>query len=689
MHPNLSADPNEAARAWRALELLSVPIALLGADGRVERANAAFREFLGPAVGRPVWELPWPGGVGEGLARSVGRAGAGGSVDVPLGDGGEQVRLVTVSGPAGASGLLLEVIRSGAGSALHPRLVDLEARAEALGRAMHEGVMVQSRDLQVLSASPRAEEILGHSAGELLGRSPFGARWRALREDGSELPPDDYPAVRALATGTPHEVVAGVHRRGGELAWLSLRSVPLRRDGEREPYGVLTVLEDLTELRLQRERLQYQAGHDALTDLPNRDAFFAQLRHGSRSEPYAVMHVDLDGFQAVNDNHGHALADDLLTRVARRLERSIRPEDLAARIGGDEFAVLLRDVGEFDNAVAVARRVVQQLRAPFHLRGQMLSISASVGLAFGRRGEEPEEVVVSADYAVRHAKRSGKNRFEVFTDSLSRSREVEVGLEAELKGALERGELEVHFQPILDAKEHRLACVEALLRWRHPERGMIGPEHFVPVAERTGLIIPIGEWVIESTLAQLQRWRETLPALRLSLNLSPRQLESAEFAARFGELLRASGVPPEGVVLEVTESVAMQRIDENASLLRKLAKLGVTLAVDDFGTGYSSLSYLQHLPFSIVKIDRSFMRNVPDDRRNTALVRTIVAMAQALNLQVVAEGVETQTQAFFLYWEGADWVQGFHFGKPMPPEELQETFLSDPDAGSRAQPGQS
>jgi diguanylate cyclase (GGDEF)-like protein len=425
--------------------------------------------------------------------------------------------------------------------------------------------------------------------------------------------------------------------------------------------------------------LQHQAQHDPLTSLPNRNSFFEALTTTATEseDTYGVMYLDLDGFKDVNETLGHAAGDQLLVRFARRLERCVRPFDLVARLAGDEFAVLLRRVGDADNAVRVADRILTQTNSPFSLSDGQADVSTSIGIALGRSGDDPDRVVRDADFALRHAKVSGKNRFAIFDEHLSRDQASQHRIASDLKRALPDGQLEVHYQPLIDARDKQVVGAEALMRWRHPERGYISPEEFVPIAERTGEIVPMEGWLIHTALTQLETWNEYDPSLKLSVNLSGRQLEQSEFPATFARLLSETGANPDNVVLEVTETYAMQRPREAGRQLRALADLGVTLAIDDFGTGYSNLGHLQHLPFRIVKIDRSFLENVPEDQRNFALVRTIIAMAQALELEVVAEGVETKTQADFLYWEGATWLQGFYFGKPVDAKRFAHSHLND------------
>lgn len=426
-----------------------------------------------------------------------------------------------------------------------------------------------------------------------------------------------------------------------------------------------------------RERLHYTAFHDMLTGLPNRAQFLevlTQLSARSSAEPgrtrqtYAVIFLDLDHFKRVNDAFGHTVGDALLANLAERMKACLRPRDTLARLGGDEFAVLLPRVNSGREALALTQHLSETLYRSNHVEGYDIATQASIGVALGRAGDNTAEVLRNADTAMHEAKFSGQ--VTVFDEMMERRLQERLSLEHDLKHALERGELSVAYQPIISLERERKGCVigsEALMRWRHPLRGEIAPDVFIPIAEETGLIHELGEWLLDTVLEEAHAWREYV-----TVNLSVRQLQRRGFDLKVKAALERHAFPPERLVLEVTESTIMTDIEANIASLDALASLGVRVAMDDFGTGYASLSYLKRLPLHIMKIDRSFLSGVPDDPSDVTLVRTILAMARSLGLNVVAEGVETPLQEAFLLEHGCEHAQGFFYGRPaLPPPRVE------------------
>ena len=665
---------------------------LLTADGTLIEANGTALTFVASARDEiawlPFWDTPWWGqdvSSREQLRHAIDLAGEGEPIrfDAEIWGADEQVITLdfTLRPYREAGGKVTLLIAEGRNISdirdAQERIAESGHRYTTLLNALDEGIVLQDHDRRIDAINLSALRILDldPDAPYINGDTPFV--WHVFDENEQDLPLEEHPSEVSFHTGLPQRAILGI-RRNDDIAWIEITTRPLTHPAEQTPYAVLSSLSDVTELRRQREMLQHQAQHDPLTNLPNRKSFFEALTKtaGDGNEPYGVMYLDLDGFKDVNDTLGHAAGDQLLVRFSRRLERSVRPFDLVARLAGDEFAVLLRRVGPAENAVRVAERILTQTNTPFSLTDGHADVSTSIGIALGRNDDDPDRVVRDADFALRHAKVAGKNRYAIFDEHLSRNQEFQHRIASDLKRALPDGQLEVHYQPLVDARDKRVVGAEALMRWRHPERGLIPPEEFVPIAERIGEIVSMEGWLIHTALTQLDSWNEEHPGFKVSVNLSGRQLEQSEFPTTFAGLLAETGVNPENLVLEITETYAMQRPREVGKQLRALADLGVTLAIDDFGTGYSNLGHLQHLPFRIVKIDRSFLENVPEDQRNFALVRTIIAMAQALDLEVVAEGVETKTQAEFLYWEGATWLQGFYFGKPIEAVGFSREHLS-------------
>ena len=422
---------------------------------------------------------------------------------------------------------------------------------------------------------------------------------------------------------------------------------------------------------------EHQSLHDALTGLPNRALLSERLQTASDRQAdgkaLAVLFVDLDDFKGVNDTGGHARGDELLVLVARRLESAVRDGDLVARLGGDEFAILLERTEDRTAAVDVARRVLAELRRPFELEDRQVVISASVGVAVRDAADDPtgpHELLSRADLAMYVAKRRGKSQYEVFDPAMHAALVSRLELESELQQAVHDGQLVLHYQPILSLEDERPLGAEVLVRWQHPTRGLVPPDEFIPLAESTGLVVPLGEWVLRQACEQMARWNELRPEhpLYLSVNVSPRQLRSG-IAATVADALEQSGLDPRQLVLEVTETAF---VDDDADVdpLHELRALGVRIAVDDFGTGYSSLNYLRRLPVDVVKIDRSFVRELTHGSDDEALVDAIVGLCRALGMVVIAEGVETAGEASVLRGLGVPAAQGFLFARPAAARDL-------------------
>ena len=439
--------------------------------------------------------------------------------------------------------------------------------------------------------------------------------------------------------------------------------------------GAVNHLAEQVQLRVAD--LAHLAFHDVLTNLPNRARFLERLgRALERSQPgsLAVLFLDLDNFKFVNDSLGHEAGDHLLVQVAARLQGCIRPGDTLARLGGDEFTILLQDIHGASEAAAVMERVLAQLQAPIHLGGQDVFVTTSAGIAINDAETcEPEEMLRAADIAMYRAKTDGKARYTVFNTTMAAPAVERLELESDLRQAIARGELRLHYQPIVELSTGRVSEVEALLRWAHPRRGLVPPDAFIPLAEETGLIVPIGQWVLEEACRQARAWRRQFPGqapLVMSVNVSARQLQQPDLVAMVSRTLRDTGLHPGNLKLEITESVAMQDAESTIGTLRGLADLGVQLAIDDFGTGYSSLAYLNRFPIDVIKIDRSFVTKLGSDGENATVVRGIIALARALDLRVTAEGIETVEQAEELSALQCEFGQGYYFGKPQPPQAL-------------------
>lgn len=428
------------------------------------------------------------------------------------------------------------------------------------------------------------------------------------------------------------------------------------------------------ELEESREHFRHAAFHDVLTGLPNRAFLTDRLRatidktNKQSTQPFALLFLDLDRFKYINDSLGHASGDKLLIEISRRLKRSLRDMDMVARLGGDEFAILLDELFEEDEALQIAKRVQDELSKPFYLMGHEVFTAASIGITFSTAGyEHPENVLRDADTAMYRAKEKGKARYEIFDSQMHADAMSRLQLENDLRRAIERNELQVYYQPIISLSTERISGFEALIRWEHPERGFVFPAEFIPLAEETGLINGIGEFILLEACRQIREWHSEQSPFKpfISVNLSGKQFAQPNLIERIKNTLLETGLEPQYLKLEITESVIMENASEAETFLKKLRKLGIKLSIDDFGTGYSSLSYLHRFPFNTLKVDRSFVSNMSEGDENTEIVKTIITLANNLGLSVIAEGVETKEQLDKLRSLKCTYAQGYYFSRPL------------------------
>jgi diguanylate cyclase (GGDEF)-like protein len=463
--------------------------------------------------------------------------------------------------------------------------------------------------------------------------------------------------------------------RSGREFPVELAVVPLYRG---DVISFCAFIRDISERKKSEETIRHLAYHDVLTGLPNRVLFEERLRidlaqaRRSRAK-VAVMFLDLDRFKLVNDTVGHTGGDQLLQEVGRELSETIREGDTVARVGGDEFTFVLPGIERAEDAAVAAERILRRIRQPRTVAGQEFRITTSVGVTiFPRDGNSAEVLMRNADTAMYRAKERGRDNYQLFTPAMKTGLKEMLALENDLSHALERDELFVLYQPIVEIGSGRISGGEALLRWQHPRRGLVAPDEFIPLAEETGLIVPIGDWVLQAACRQAKAWHDAgLGRSRITVNVSARQVEQPGLVRAVSTALAESGLPPDCLHLELTEGVVMRQVESVISTLTELRGLGVGISVDDFGTGYSSLGYLKRFPIDTIKIDRSFVRDVTTDQNDSAIVTTVIAMARGLNLRVVAEGVETEAQLAFLRENECHEFQGFLVSRPVSPAEFE------------------
>ena len=548
--------------------------------------------------------------------------------------------------------------------------------------SVRQGIIVYDRQLRLQVWNRFMEELTGLTAADVLGRPAHEVLPHLRQQKVEEV------LARALEGATVHAPDAFLEvPQTGRSAWISTVYSPHVGPGG-EVIGVTSIMLDITERKGAEDQLLHNAFHDTLTGLPNRALFVDRLErlltHAERHPDYlfGVAFLDLDRFKVVNDSLGHVVGDELLVAMARRLELCLRQGDTVARLGGDEFAILLDDVEHVSDATRVAERVLCELGTPFRLTGHEVFTNASIGIALSTTGySRPEDILRDADTAMYRAKLDGRARYEVFDRNMHEQAVERLQLETDLRRALERHEFELHYQPIVELGGGRISSFEALIRWNHPRRGRVAPDAFIPLAEETGLIVPIGWWVLEEACRQLHAWNARFAEqgpFSVCVNLATKQFVQPDLVDHVDRILASIGLDAHLLKLEITESAVIENEEKVVSTLAALRARGIQLCIDDFGTGYSSLSYLHAFPVDTLKIDRSFVGQIGRADANPRLVETIIALSRNLGMDAVAEGVETIEQLEFLREVGPRYAQGFLFSPALPPDELETMLVRRP-----------
>jgi diguanylate cyclase (GGDEF)-like protein/PAS domain S-box-containing protein len=549
--------------------------------------------------------------------------------------------------------------------------------AERIIETSLEGILVTDARGIIQSVNPAFTNLTGYTAEEAIGQSPgllssgyhdegfYRAMWRQLQQEG-------------------HWKGEVWNRRKNGEVYPELLTITAITDDNGEVTHYAGIFSDISKLKENEERIKNQAYYDPLTELPNRRLFDDRLvmatahahRHGTR---LGVMFLDLDRFKQINDSFGHNAGDELLREITARLRATVREDDTIARMGGDEFILLATDVGDEDDMAHLARRILDTFQEPLHIQDTEIRITGSIGISlYPDDGTDPETLVRSADTAMYRSKDLGRNSFHFFTQAMNTHSFQQLTMESGLQRAIERDELWLAYQPVIDVATGAAVGAEALLRWQHPDMGTVPPGKFIPLAEESGLILPIGEWVIDQVGAQLNQWAECAPGFRVSLNLSAQQIRQPDFCDRTRAILSARGTDPGRLIFELTESTLMEDSARTVDLLRQVRSMGIAVAADDFGTGYSSLRYLKRFPLSFLKVDKGFVQELTENEEDAVIVEAVIGLAHNLGLSVIAEGVETEAQQSFLAHHDCDRIQGFLYGTPLPAADFAARYLPSP-----------
>jgi diguanylate cyclase (GGDEF)-like protein/PAS domain S-box-containing protein len=571
-------------------------------------------------------------------------------------------------------------------------LQESKERYEIAVRGANDGIWDWNLKTNELYYSPRWKAMLGYEESQIGTSSD---------EWFKRVHPDDLMRIKAELNAHLKGDTAlfqsqyRILHANGQYLWMLSRGLAIR-DTEEHAFRMAGSQTDISLQKQAEERLAHDALHDALTGLPNRTLFLDRLEHAmrrvkrSKDSLFAVMFLDLDRFKLINDSLGHVCGDQLLVSIAERLQRCLRPGDTVARMGGDEFAVLLDGISAAADTTRVADRIQKELAQPYILDGHSVSVSASIGITLSSANyKQADEMLRDADIAMYRAKTMGKAQHQIFDTGMHAAVASLLELEADLRRAIQNEEFQVYYQPLISLASGTVVGTEALLRWQNPKRGLLPPSAFITILEETGMIVPVGEWVLRTACKQNKAWQDAgFPHLRVAVNFSARQFRIKNLAELIQSVLVETGMPAETLELEITESTALKDTKLTLETLNQLHELGINISLDDFGTGYSALGYLNRYPFQTLKADRTFISDIPGDSKDTAITAAIIAMAHSLKLRVVAEGVETSEQLDFLRSNSCDEVQGFLFSRPVPADELanllqKKELLPKPDAADK------
>jgi diguanylate cyclase (GGDEF)-like protein/PAS domain S-box-containing protein len=555
-------------------------------------------------------------------------------------------------------------------SALTTSEAEVRRQTQMLNQ-IHDSVITMDLDGYITGWNRGAEKLFGYEQSEIIGKNIL-----ALYVDTDE----DDPLFNAFLENGSHEMTVRRRKKSGEIFWASV-SLSVAQDEEGNPSGLIGYVVDISERKEAEHQIYRLAYYDSLTGLPNRTLFYSLLEqalteaHRNRTHG-ALLFLDLNRFKNINDSFGHTSADIILKEVSHRLSMTLRDGDIVSRLGGDEFVIALPEIRRTEHAGHVAQKLLAALAEPFFIEQHEVLLSASIGISiFPQDGRDTETLIKNADVAMYRAKKLGSSTHVFYSQEMNLRSLDQLKLEGNLRRAIDRGEFHLYFQPQLDLASGRINGAEALLRWQHPEHHQISPAQFIPVAEETGLIIPIGEWVIDAACRQVRKWLDQgLPPVRIAVNLSARQF-SASLPKTILGIIARHGIPSDSLELEITESMLMHNADSVVAMMREFGEAGILMALDDFGTGYSSLSYLKRFPIDNLKIDQSFVRGIPADQDDCAIARAIISMAKNLRLSVIAEGVETVAQLEFLREAGCDEIQGYYFSRPIPADEFAALLI--------------